>query len=26
VFNGGTFDQGAFPDQPHADMTRRPPA
>ena len=21
-----TFDQGAFPDQPHADITRRPPA
>lgn len=26
VFNGGTFDQGAFPDQPHAGITRRPPA
>jgi hypothetical protein len=26
VFDGGTFDQGAFPDQPHAGITRRPPA
>jgi hypothetical protein len=26
VFDGGTFDQGAFPDQPHAGMTPRPPA
>jgi hypothetical protein len=26
VFHGGTFDQGAFPDQPHAGMTRRPSA
>ena len=26
VFDGGTFDQGAFPDQPHACVTRRPPA
>jgi len=24
VFNGGTFDQGAFPDQGHAGMTRPP--
>jgi hypothetical protein len=26
VFDGGTFDQGAFPDQPHAGITRSPPA
>ena len=25
VFGGGTFDQGAFPDQSHAGVTRRPP-
>jgi hypothetical protein len=25
VLDGGTFDQGAFPDQSHADITRRPP-
>ena len=26
VFDGGTFDQRAFPDQLHAGLTRRPPA
>jgi hypothetical protein len=26
AFDGATFDQGAFPDQPYADMTARPPA
>jgi hypothetical protein len=26
VLDGGTLDQGAFPDQPHAGTTRRPPA
>jgi hypothetical protein len=26
VFDGGTFDQGVFPDQPHAGITRKPPA
>lgn len=26
VSGGGTFDQGAFPDQSHAGVTRRPPA
>jgi hypothetical protein len=26
VFNGGTFDQAAFPEQPHVGTTGRPPA
>jgi hypothetical protein len=26
VFDGGAFDQDAFPDQPHAGIIRRPSA
>jgi hypothetical protein len=26
AFDGGAFDQGAFPDQSHVGITQRPPA